>query len=89
MKKIFKFFATLASLAAVAGGAFLVYKKFFAQDNDDFDFDDSFADAEDETSPREYVSINITTDETEDEDVEPVAEEANEDATVSDETTEA
>ena len=44
MKKVFKFFATLASLAAVAGGAYLVYKNFFAKEDDDFDFDDSFGD---------------------------------------------
>ena len=30
MKKVFKFFAALASVAAVAGGAYLVYKNFFA-----------------------------------------------------------
>lgn len=66
MKKIFKFFAALASIAAVAGGAYLVYKNFFAEEEDDFDFDDSFDDEEDMAS-REYVSINITTDETEEE----------------------
>ena len=66
MKKIFKFFATLASIAAVAGGAYLVYKNFFAQEDEDFDFDDSFDDEEDLAS-REYVSINITTDEAEEE----------------------
>ena len=67
MKKIFKFFATVASFAAVAGGAFLVYKKFFANEADDFDFDDSFADEDDPSTSREYVSINITNDETEEE----------------------
>lgn len=66
MKKIFKFFAALASVAAVAGGAYLVYKNFFEKEDDDFDFDDSFGDEEDMAS-REYVSINITTDETEEE----------------------
>jgi len=66
MKKVFKFFAALASIAAVAGGAYLVYKNFFAKEEDDFDFDDSFDDEEDLAS-REYVSINITTDETEEE----------------------
>lgn len=66
MKKVFKFFATLASVAAVAGGAYLVYKNFFAKEEDDFDFDDSFDD-EDTMASREYVSINITTDETEEE----------------------
>jgi hypothetical protein len=67
MKKIFKFFAALASVAAVAGGAYLVYKNFFAKEDEDFDFDDSFGD-EDDMASREYVSINITTDETEEED---------------------
>lgn len=62
MKKLFKFFATVASVAAVVGGAYLVYKNFFAKEEDDFDFDDSFDD-EDDADSREYVSINITTDE--------------------------
>ena len=66
MKKVFKFFAALASLAAVAGGAYLVYKNFFAKEEEDFDFDDSF-DYEDDSASREYVSINITTDEAEEE----------------------
>ena len=68
MKKVFKFFAALASIAAVAGGAYLVYKNFFAKEDDDFDFEDSFDD-EDDLASREYVSINITTDETEEEEV--------------------
>ena len=67
MKKVFKFFAALASLAAVAGGAYHVYKNFFAKEEEDFDFEDSFDD-EDTMASREYVSINITTDETEEED---------------------
>lgn len=79
MKKVFKFFAALASVAAVAGGAYLVYKNFFAKEEDDFDFDDSFDD-EDTMASREYVSINITTDETEEEEEE---EEASVDAEVS------
>ena len=74
MKKVFKFFAALASVVAVAGGAYLVYKNFFAKEDDDFDFDDSFGDEEDLAS-REYVSINITTDETEEEAEEVLAEE--------------
>jgi len=69
MKKVFKFFAALASVAAVAGGAYLVYKNFFAKEDEDFDFDDSFGD-EDDMASREYVSINITTDETEEEETE-------------------
>lgn len=75
MKKIFKFFAALASVAAVAGGAYLVYKNFFTKEEDDFDFDDSFDDEEDMAS-REYVSINITTDETEETDEEVSEEDA-------------
>ena len=71
MKKVFKFFAALASLAAVAGGAYLVYKNFFAKEEEDFDFEDSFDD-EDSMASREYVSINITTDETEEEEEETV-----------------
>lgn len=78
MKKVFKFFAALASLAAVAGGAYLVYKNFFAKEEEDFDFEDSF-DNEDTMASREYVSINITTDEAEEED------EVSMDAEVSDE----
>lgn len=65
MKKIFRFFAAVASITAVAGGAFLVYKKFFANEEEDFDFDDSFEDDEEAgTAEREYVSINITGDDT-------------------------
>lgn len=82
MKKVFKFFAGLASIAAVAGGAYLVYKKFFSKEDEDFDFDDSFDDEEDAAS-REYVSINITTDEAETGDT---AEEAADEADESDET---
>ena len=80
MKKVFKFFAAIASVAAVAGGAYLVYKNFFAKEEDDFDFDDSFTD-EDELASREYVSINITTDETEtEEEAVPADEESTEEA---------
>ena len=75
MKSVFKFFATLASLAALAGGAYLIYKNFFAKE-EEFDFDDDFEDEEDCTS-REYVSINITTDEAEtEEDCADASEEA-------------
>lgn len=77
MKKIFKFFAALASLAAIAGGAYLVYKNFFSKEEDDFDFDDSFDD-EDDLASREYVSINITTDETEEEENSDETEDAEE-----------
>ena len=67
MKKFFKFLCGAASMAAVAFGAYCVYKNVIAKkDEDDFDdFDDCF---EDETSDdieenREYVSINITEEE--------------------------
>lgn len=75
MKKVFKFFATVASVAAVVGGAYLVYKNFFAKEEDDFDFDDSFDD-EDDADSREYVSINITTDDEDAEEDAEVTEEA-------------
>lgn len=80
MKKVFKFFVALASLAAVAGGAYLVYKNFFAKDDSDFDFDDSFGDEEVSDASREYVSINITTDETEEEDEETAENESSQDS---------
>jgi len=79
MKKIFKFFVALASIAAVVGGAYLVYKNFFAKEEDDFD--DSFGDEEDIAS-REYVSINITTDENEGEEEISADSEVSEDADV-------
>ena len=81
MKKVFKFFAALASLAAVAGGAYLVYKNFFAKEEEDFDFEDSFDD-EDTMASREYVSINITTDETEEEEEDTVDTEASDEVSV-------
>ena len=63
MKKFFKFLCGAASVAAVAFGAYCVYKNVIAKkDEDDFDeFDDCFEEDDDETGEnREYVSINIT-----------------------------
>ena len=63
MKKFLKFVCGAASMAAVAFGAYCVYKNVIAKKDDDFDdFDEYFEDDETETTEenREYVSINIT-----------------------------
>ena len=63
MKKFFKFVCGAASMAAVAFGAYCVYKNVIAKkDEDDFDdFDDCFEEENEEAEEnREYVSINIT-----------------------------
>ena len=64
MKKFFKFLCGVASVAAVAFGAYCVYKNVIASDEDDDDFDDCFEDEDGEVTAenREYVSINITED---------------------------
>lgn len=75
MSKIVKCLAGVASMAAVACGAYFVYKNVIAkEEEEDFDFDDSFEE-EDEDATREYVSIQITSDAAE-EATEEVAEEA-------------
>ena len=74
MSKIVKCLAGVASMAAVACGAYFVYKNVIAKEDEDFDFDDSFEE-EDEDATREYVSIQITSDAAE-EATEEVAEEA-------------
>ena len=61
MSKIVKCLAGVASMAAVACGAYFVYKNVIAKEDEDFDFDDSFEE-EDEEATREYVSIQITSD---------------------------
>ena len=65
MKKFWKFVGGIVSMAAVAFGAYCVYKNVIAKkDDDDFDdFDDCFEDENTEDTDREYVSINITADE--------------------------
>ena len=62
MKKFFKFLCGAASVAAVAFGAYCVYKNVIAKDEEDDDFEDCFEeeDSEVSTENREYVSINIT-----------------------------
>ena len=70
MKKFWKFVGGIASMAAVAFGAYCVYKNVIAKkDEEDFDdFDDCFEEDEKaDDADREYVSINITAeDESED-----------------------
>ena len=75
MNKIVKCLAGVASMAAVACGAYFVYKNVIAKEDEDFDFDDSFEE-EDEDATREYVSIQITSDAAEEATEEEVAEEA-------------
>ena len=69
MKKFFKFLCGAASMAAVGFGAYCVYKNVIAKkDDEDFDdFEDCFEDEEtsDAEENREYVSINITEDDSE------------------------
>ena len=74
MSKIVKCLAGVASMAAVACGAYFVYKNVIAKEDEDFDFDDSFEE-EDEEATREYVSIQITSDTDEEAAEEVVAEE--------------
>lgn len=81
MSKIVKCLAGVASMAAVACGAYFVYKNVIAKEDEDFDFDDSFEE-EDEDATREYVSIQITSDAAEEA-------EATEEAPAADETEEA
>ncbi len=67
MKKFGKFVLGSLSLATLAAGGYYIYKKFIANESDDFDdFDDDFDDFDDldadeendETEePREYVQI--------------------------------
>ena len=84
MKKFMKFLCGAASMAAVAFGAYCVYKNVVAKkDEDDFDdFDDCFdEEASDDTEEnREYVSINITEEASEEENTEEEASEVADDA---------
>lgn len=71
MKKLGKFIFGTLSVAALAAGAYYIYKRFIKKDStDDFDdFEDEFEDfdtedeADEETDEREYVSININPEE--------------------------
>lgn len=68
MKKVIKFVCSIAAGAAAGFGAYCVYKNVLAKKNaedcDDFDdcFDEDVTEETDEN--REYVSINITEEET-------------------------
>ena len=70
MKKLFKFIVGVASISALACGAYYFFKKYVCKESqDDFDdFDDELDDYETTDSTdssadnREYVSINITAD---------------------------
>lgn len=76
MKKFLKFVGGVVSMAAVAFGAYCVYKNVIAKKEEDGfdDFDDCFEDEGADDADREYVSINITADE------ETTAENADEEA---------
>jgi hypothetical protein len=69
MKKFGKFLFGAFSIATVAVGTYYVYKNYIKNDtSDDFDeFDDDFedfdTDDEVEKEPREYVSINLESNE--------------------------
>ncbi len=67
MKKFIKFLLAVGSLAGLAAGGYYIYKNYIAKKDadlaDDFDDEDDFDDF-DEDDSREYVSINITTEET-------------------------
>ncbi len=71
MKKVIKFFLGLSALAAAAAGAYYVYKNYFEKkdtdSSDDFDEEDDDFDCPSKSDSREYVSINITSEETPDE----------------------
>ena len=80
MKKFMKFLCGAASMAAVGFGAYCVYKNVIAKkDEEDFDdFDECFDEdtTEEAEENREYVSINITEEATEDAETAEPAEEA-------------
>lgn len=73
MKKFFKFIAGVASVAALACGAYYFFKKYVCKETADEDFDDfdddlddyDTDDSSDVSDSREYVSINITSDQDE------------------------
>lgn len=84
MKKVLKFVCSIAAGAAAGFGAYCVYKNVLAKKNeedcDDFDdFDEDVTEESDEN--REYVSINITEEETVPEEAEESTEEVEETST--------
>lgn len=82
MKKVIKFVCSIASVAAAGFGAYCIYKNLMAKKNaeDCDDFDDCFDEdvMEDTDENREYVSINITEEETVSEEAEESEEPAEE-----------
>lgn len=66
MKKLIKFLLAIGSLAGLAAGGYYIYKNYIEKKDadlvDDFDDEDDFDDF-DEDDSREYVSINITPEE--------------------------
>lgn len=66
MKKFIKFLLAIGSLAGLAAGGYYLYKNYIEKKDadlvDDFDEEDDFDDFNEDDS-REYVSINITTEE--------------------------
>jgi hypothetical protein len=70
MKKLGKFIFGTLSIATIAAGAYYLYKNYIKKDSsDDFDdFEDDFEELDNEEESdskesREYVPINITSDE--------------------------
>lgn len=65
MKKFIKFLLAVGSLAGLAAGGYYIYKNYIAKKDADLadDFDEDDFDDFDEDDSREYVSINITTEE--------------------------
>ena len=62
MRKFFKFIVSIASIAAVVGGAFYFVKKYLLNDDfDDFDEDDYFDDFDDDND--EVVDIKVNSNE--------------------------
>lgn len=61
MKKFFKFLFGTAAIAGIAAGLYYCYKKFFAKQEEDDDFEDDLddfdLDDEDSSTTPEYVSI--------------------------------
>ncbi len=84
MKKLLKFLLAVGSLAGLAAGGYYIYKNYIEKKDadlvDDFDEEDDFDDF-DEDDSREYVSINITSEETPAEEA-PVEETPAEDAPI-------
>ena len=70
MKKLLKFLLAVGSLAGLAAGGYYIYKNYIEKKDadlvDDFDEEEDFDDF-DEDDSREYVSINITNDESSEE----------------------